>query len=143
QFGLSCSPGADNEESMLSLYPEGSWLEAEICETNFRRIVVRSFRVNPPATPKHPPWFVAIAFLLTLPFDFYSYIGQSFLTAFGLVVIAAKLVFLFLYIRHSRFAWHVGVAVTAAITPLSLLLASIGSAPGERAHSHPLFELGV
>ena len=96
QFGLSCSPGADNEESMLSLYPEGSWLEAEIGETNFRRIVVRSFRVNPPAKPKHPLWFVAIAFLLTLPFDFYSYIGQSFLTAFGLVVIAAKLVFLFL-----------------------------------------------
>ena len=86
---------------------------------------------------------MAIAFLLTLPFDFYLYIGQSFLTAFGLVVIAAKLVFLFLYIRHSRFAWHVGVAVTAAITPLSLLLTRIGRAPEERAHSHPLFELAV
>ena len=105
--------------------------------------LVRSFRVNPPAKPRNPLWFVAIAFLLTLPFDFYSYIGQSFLTAFGLVVIAAKLVFLFLYIRHSRFAWHVGVAVTAAITPLSLLLTRIGSAPEQRAHSHPLFELGV
>jgi hypothetical protein len=80
---------------------------------------IGSFRVNPPAKPKNPLWFVAIAFLLTLPFGFYSYIGQSFLTAFGLVVIAAKLVFPFLYIRHSRFAWHVGAAVTAAITPLS------------------------
>ena len=99
--------------------------------------------MNPPAKPKNPFWFVAIAFLLTLPFDFYWYIGQSFLTAFGLVVIAAKLVFLFLYIRHSRFAWHVGVAVTAAITPLSLLLTRIGRAPEERAHSHPLFELSV
>jgi hypothetical protein len=105
--------------------------------------LVRSFRVNPPGKSKNPLWFVAIAFLLTLPFDFYSYIGQSFLTAFGLVVIAGKLVFLFLYIRRSRFAWHVGVAVTAAITPLSLLITRIGSAPEERAHSHPLFELGV
>ena len=105
--------------------------------------LVGSLRVNPLAKPKNPLWFVAIAFLLTLPFDFFSYIGQNFLTAFGLVVIVAKLVFLFLYIRHSRFAWHFGVAVTAAITPLSLLLARMGSAPEERVHSHPLFGLGV
>jgi hypothetical protein len=41
QFGLSCSPGADNEKSMLSLYSERLLLEAELGETNFRGIVVR------------------------------------------------------------------------------------------------------
>jgi hypothetical protein len=99
--------------------------------------------VNPPATSKNPLWFVAVAFLVTLPFDFYWYVGQRFFTAFGMIVIAAKISFLVLYIRHSRFAWHVGVAVTAMITPLSLLLVRLGSEAAQHPHSHPRFELAV
>ena len=64
----------------------------------------------------NPLWFVALAFVGTLPFDLYYYIVEHFLTAFGIVVIIGKLWFLALYAQKSRFAWHVGLLVTAAIT---------------------------
>jgi hypothetical protein len=99
--------------------------------------------VNPPAKPKNPLRFVAIAFVGTLPFDFYSYVGHGHFIAFGVIVIVAKISFLILYMRQSRFAWHVGVTVTAAITPLSLLFIRLSGEAAEHPHSHPLFQLAV
>ena len=91
----------------------------------------------------NPLWVVALPTLATLPFDVYFYIAQHFLTAFGIVVIIGKLLFLALYAQKSRFAWHVGLMVTAAITPLSLLLIHFGSEAGKHPYSRPLFELAV
>jgi hypothetical protein len=40
---------------------------------------------------------VALALIVTLPFDFYWYIAQHFLIVFGVAVILAKVLFLILY----------------------------------------------
>jgi hypothetical protein len=95
------------------------------------------------AQPRNPLWFVALAFLITLPFDFYWYIAQRLLIGFGVLVIIGKLLFLLAYFRKSRFAWHIGLIVIAAITPLSLVLIHFGSEPGEHPHSHPVFEIAI
>jgi hypothetical protein len=91
----------------------------------------------------NPLWFVALAFVGTLPFDLYYYIVEHFLTAFGIIVIIGKLLFLTLYAQKSRLAWHVGLLLTAAITPLSLLLIHFGSEAGKHPYSRPLFEMAV
>jgi hypothetical protein len=57
---------------------------------------------QPPAQQTNPLWFLASAYAFTLPFDFYSYIGQHDLLPFGIAVIISKLVFLLLYARKSR-----------------------------------------
>ena len=53
--------------------------------------------MDQPAKLKNPLWFVALALIVTLPFDFYWYIAQHFLIVFGVAVILAKVLFLILY----------------------------------------------
>jgi hypothetical protein len=95
------------------------------------------------AQRRNPLRFVALAFVITLPFDFYSYIGQRFLLWFGVAVIISKLVFLVLYARKLRTAWYLGFITMAAITPGSLLLIHFGSEAGKHPYSRPLFESAV
>lgn len=91
----------------------------------------------------NPLRYIAVATVITLPFDVFSYIVDHFFIALGIIIILGKLLFLALYTQKSRFAWHVGLLVIASITPLSLLLIHFGSDAGKHPHSHPLFELAV
>jgi hypothetical protein len=93
---------------------------------------------------KNPLGFIAVATLITLPFDFYWYLVERYLILFGILVIICKAMFLFLYVRKSRFAWHVGIILTASITTVSLLLIAFGVETSRPHHSrHPLVELTV
>jgi hypothetical protein len=92
---------------------------------------------------RNPLWFVMLADVVTLPFDFYVYIIQRFLIVFGVAVIIGKVIGLVLYIRRSRFAWHLALILTAAITPISLLLIHFGFGSEERPHSRPAFEIAI
>ena len=55
----------------------------------------------------------------------------------------AKVLFVALYLRQSRFAWHVGFIVTAAIIPISLLFIYFGSEAEKHQHSHPVIEIAI
>jgi hypothetical protein len=79
----------------------------------------------------NPLGLVAAAFVITLPFDYDSYLIHRDLSEFGILIFITKTVFFVLYLLGSRFAWHVGFALTAAITVLALLLIRRGAKVGE------------
>jgi hypothetical protein len=79
----------------------------------------------------NPLGLVAAAFVITLPFDYDSYLIHRDLSEFGILIFITKTVFFVLYLLGSRFAWHVGFALTAAITVLALLLIHRGAKVGE------------
>jgi len=72
-----------------------------------------------------------LAFVITLPFDYDSYLIHRDLSEFGILIIVTKAVFFVLYLLGSRFAWHVGFGLTAVITVLALLLIRRGFKAGE------------
>jgi hypothetical protein len=74
---------------------------------------------------------VVAAFVITLPFDYDSYLIHRDLSEFGILIFVTKAVFFVLYLLGSRFAWHVGFALTALITVLALLLIRRGFKAGE------------
>ena len=79
----------------------------------------------------NPLGLVAAAFVITLPFDYDAYLIHRDLSEFGILIFVTKAVFFVLYLLGSRFAWHVGFALTAAITVLALLLIHRGAKVGE------------
>src|SRR5439155_23558046 len=83
------------------------------------------------APERNPLGLVAAAFLITLPFDYDSYLIHRDLSEFGILIIVTKAVFLVLYLLRSRFAWPVGFGLTAVITALVLLLMYRGAKTGE------------
>ena len=83
------------------------------------------------APERNPLGLVAAAFLITLPFDYDAYLIHRDLSEFGILIFITKTVFFVLYLVGSRFAWHVGFALTAAITVLALLLIHRGAKVGE------------
>ena len=74
------------------------------------------------APERNPLGLIAAAFVITLPFDYDSYLIHRDLSEFGILIIVIKAVFFVLYLLGSRFAWHVGLGLTAVITALALLL---------------------
>ena len=83
------------------------------------------------ASERNPLGVVVAAFVITLPFDYDSYLIHRDLSEFGILIFITKTVFFVLYLLGSRFAWHVGFALTAAITVLALLLIHRGAKVGE------------
>ena len=87
---------------------------------------------NMDGTPERNPLApVVAAFVITLPFDYDSYLIHRDLSEFGILIIVIKAVFFVLYLLGSRFAWHVGFGLTAVITVLALLLMYRGAKTGE------------
>ena len=80
---------------------------------------------------RNPLGVVVAAFVITLPFDYDSYLIHRDLSEFGILIIVTKAVFFVLYLLGSRFAWHVGFGLTAVITVLALLLIRRGFKAGE------------
>jgi asparagine N-glycosylation enzyme membrane subunit Stt3 len=74
------------------------------------------------APERNPLGPVVGAFVITLPFDYDSYLIHRDLSEFGILIIVTKVVFFVLYLLRSRFTWHVGFALTAVVTALALLL---------------------
>jgi hypothetical protein len=97
------------------------------------------------STPeRNPLGLVVAAFVITLPFDYDSYLIHRDLAEFGILIFVTKAVFFVLYLLGSRFAWHVGFALTALITVLALLLIRRGFKAGELDCSlRHLFELTI
>jgi len=83
------------------------------------------------APERNPLRVVVAAFVITLPFDYDSYLIHRDLSEFGILIIVIKAVFFVLYLLGSRFAWHVGFGLTAVITALALLLIRRGAKVGE------------
>ena len=83
------------------------------------------------APKRNPLGLVVGAFVITLPFDYDSYLIHRDLSEFGILIFVTKAVFFVLYLLGSRFAWHVGFALTALITVLALLLIRRGFKAGE------------
>lgn len=83
------------------------------------------------APERNPLGPVVAAFVITLPFDYDSYLIHRDLSEFGILIFVTKAVFFVLYLLGSRFAWHVGFALTALITVLALLLIRGGFKGGE------------
>jgi hypothetical protein len=83
------------------------------------------------APETNPLALVVAAFVITLPFDYDSYLIHRDLSEFGILIIVIKAVFFVLYLVRSRFAWHVGFGLTAVITVLALLLIRRGAKVGE------------
>jgi hypothetical protein len=83
------------------------------------------------APERNPLGVVVAAFVITLPFDYDSYLIHRDLSEFGILIFVTKAVFFVLYLLGSRFAWHVGFALTALITVLALLLIRRGFKTGE------------
>jgi hypothetical protein len=83
------------------------------------------------APERNPLGPVVAAFVITLPFDYDSYLIHRDLAEFGILIFVTKAVFFVLYLLGSRFAWHVGFALTALITVLALLLIRRGFKAGE------------
>ncbi len=83
------------------------------------------------APERNPLGLVVAAFVITLPFDYDSYLIHRDLSEFGILIIVTKAVFFVLYWLRSRFAWHVGFGLTAVITVLALLLMYRGAKTGE------------
>jgi hypothetical protein len=74
------------------------------------------------APERNPLGPVVAAFVITLPFDYDSYLIHRDLSEFGILIFVSKAGFFVLCLRGSRFAWHVGFGLTAVITALALLL---------------------
>src|SRR5437867_3936440 len=83
------------------------------------------------AREKNPLGPIVAAFVITLPFDYDSYLIHRDLSEFGILIIVIKAVFFVLYLLGSRFAWHVGFGLTAVITALALLLIHRGAKASE------------
>jgi hypothetical protein len=83
------------------------------------------------ALGRNPLGPIVAAFVITLPFDYDSYLIHRDLSEFGILIIVIKAVFFVLYLLGSRFAWHVGFGLTAVITVLALLLIRRGAKVGE------------
>ena len=83
------------------------------------------------APEKNPLGLVVATFVITLPFDYDSYLIHRDLSEFGILIIVTKAVFFVFYLLRSRFAWHVGFGLTAVITVLALLLIRRGAKIGE------------
>ncbi len=83
------------------------------------------------APERNPLGPVVAALVITLPFDYDSYLIHRDLSEFGILIIVIKAVFFVLYFLGSRFAWHVGFGLTAVITVLALLLIRRGAKIGE------------
>src|SRR6201984_79408 len=83
------------------------------------------------APERNPLEPVVAAFVITLPFDYDSYLIHRDLSEFGILIFVNKAVFFVLYLLGSRFAWHVAFALTALITVLALLLIRRGFKAGE------------
>ena len=83
------------------------------------------------APESNPLGLVVAAFVITLPFDYDSYLIHRDLSEFGILIIVIKAVFFVLYLLGSRFAWHVGFGLTAVITVLASLLIRRGAKAGE------------
>ena len=83
------------------------------------------------APERNPLGLVVGAFVITLPFDYDSYLIHRDLSEFGILIFVTKAVFFVLYLLGSRFAWHVGFALTALMTVLALLLIRRGFKVGE------------
>jgi len=83
------------------------------------------------APERNPLGLVFATFVITLPFDYDSYLIHRDLSEFGILIFVTKAVFFVLYLLGSRFAWHVGFALTALITALALLLIRRGFKAGE------------
>jgi hypothetical protein len=83
------------------------------------------------APERNPLGPVVAAFVITLPFDYDSYLIHRDLSEFGILIFVAKAVFFVLYLLGSRFAWHVGFCLTAVLTALALLLIRLGLKTGE------------
>jgi len=83
------------------------------------------------APERNPLGLVVPAFVITLPFDYDSYLIHRDLSEFGILIFVTKAVFFVLYLLRSRFAWHVGFGLTAVITALALLLIRRGFKTGE------------
>ena len=83
------------------------------------------------APERNPLGLVLATFVITLPFDYDSYLIHRDLSEFGILIFVTKAVFFVLYLLGSRFAWHVGFALTALITALALLLIRRGFKAGE------------
>ena len=71
------------------------------------------------APERNPLGLVLAAFVITLPFDYDSYLIHRDLSEFGILIFVIKAVFFVLYLLGSRFAWHVGFGLTAVITRIS------------------------
>jgi hypothetical protein len=82
----------------------------------------------PESNPLGP---VVAALVITLPFDYDSYLIHRDLSEFGILIIVIKAVFFVLYLLGSRFAWRVGFGLSAMITALALLLIYRGAKAGE------------
>jgi hypothetical protein len=80
---------------------------------------------------RNPLTAVVGAFVITLPFDYDSYLIHRDLSEFGILIFVTKAVFFVLFSLGSRFAWHVGFGLTAMITALALLLIYRGFKAGE------------
>jgi hypothetical protein len=83
------------------------------------------------APERNPLGLVVAAFVITLPFDYDAYLIHRDLSELGILIFVTKAVFFVLYLLRSRFAWHVGFALTALITVLALLLIRRGFKAGE------------
>jgi hypothetical protein len=83
------------------------------------------------APERNPLAPIVAAFVITLPFDYDSYLIHRDLSEFGILIFVTKAVFFVLYLLGARFAWHVGFALTALITVLALLLIRRGFKVGE------------
>ena len=83
------------------------------------------------AREKNPLGPIVAAFVITLPFDYDSYLIHRDLSEFGILIIVIKAVFFVLYLLRSRFAWRVGFGLSAVITALALLLIYRGAKAGE------------
>ena len=80
---------------------------------------------------RNPLGLVVAAFVITLPFDYDSYLIHRDLSEFGILIFVIKVVFFVLYLLGSRFAWHVSFGLTAVITALALLLIHRGAKASE------------
>ena len=80
---------------------------------------------------RNPLGPVVAALVITLPFDYDSYLIHRDLSEFGILIIVTKAVFFVLYLLGSRFAWHVGFGLAAVITVLALLLIYRGAKASE------------
>ena len=74
------------------------------------------------APERNPLEPVLAAFVITLPFDYDSYLIHRDLSEFGILIFVTKALFCVFYLLGSRFAWCVGFGLTALITVLALLL---------------------
>jgi hypothetical protein len=83
------------------------------------------------APERNPLGPVVAALVITLPFDYDSYLIHRDLSEFGILIIVIKAVFFVLYLLGLRFAWHAAFGLTAVITVLGALLIYRGAKAGE------------